>query len=457
MTGGVKRVMTAPLVLMSVSGAASAGEPEVILGSYGRVESVTQLDGAAGEAMNLTAHPGRLNADPYLELDFGWRQATKDGATFTALVTPALSGDLFHYDGTFDAALAVRNLYVDADSVFTPGLGIWAGSRMLRGDDVYLLDFWPLDNLNTVGGGVRWTDVDTFVGAHVGMNRLAGENWQVQQIEAPTPGGVASQSVTVLDRQRVVGSFTASRVLHAGKISIRPKVHGELHAMPEGTQYLEDRLDTATAEALPAEHGSAVGAQLSVWGWAPDSFAHAYYRHATGIAALGELTVPTDGWALDGSVNGWRDDQWAVSANHQARHWSVTWGGTVRNYADADGNVVDFDDGWEWSSALRLGAYFARYGAVLVEADHQYKRPNGINPVTNTWDVPQVRELSLMPAVQFHPGAFSRPQIHLRYSLRLANQDALDWYSAYDTRARDKVEHVFGIGAEWWLNSQGYR
>ena len=34
-------------------------------------------------------------------------------------------------------------------------LKVWAGSRMYRGDDIYLLNFWPLDNLNTLGGGAQ--------------------------------------------------------------------------------------------------------------------------------------------------------------------------------------------------------------------------------------------------------------------------------------------------------------
>ena len=37
--------------------------------------------------------------------------------------------------------------------------------------------------------------------------------------------------------------------------------------------------------------------------------------HATGIAAVGELTVPTDGFALDGSVNAAREDLGALAAN----------------------------------------------------------------------------------------------------------------------------------------------
>ena len=50
----------------------------------------------------------------------------------TFITSPIFSYDVVHY--TADGRCL---------------MGIWAGSRMYRGDDIYLLDFWPLDNLNT--------------------------------------------------------------------------------------------------------------------------------------------------------------------------------------------------------------------------------------------------------------------------------------------------------------------
>lgn len=70
------------------------------------------------------------------------------------LFTFALFGPYAHYDGDFvDQSMAVRNLYVRMANLSQTldGLSLWAGSRMYRGDDIYLLEWWPLDELNTVG------------------------------------------------------------------------------------------------------------------------------------------------------------------------------------------------------------------------------------------------------------------------------------------------------------------
>ena len=240
-----------------------AGESQLIVGSYGRVEAVTDLKGGAGDPITVTAHPGRLEEDPYLELDLGWRMETGDGAEFLALITPALSGDLFHYTGTFDASLAVRNLYAQARDFGVPGLGVWAGSRMYRGDDVYLLDFWPLDNLNTLGGGVFWQRGRLDVGAHVGFNRLSADEWQYQSLQDITPGAVGASSVTTLDRQRAIGSLKAAYAVPLGNLRLRPKVYGELHSLPAGTREVE----AGVLEDLPAERGLLAGGEISLHGW----------------------------------------------------------------------------------------------------------------------------------------------------------------------------------------------
>jgi len=39
---------------------------------------------------------------------------------------------------------------------------------MYRGDDIYLLDFWPLDNLNGRGGAILDATDSTRVQLHVG-------------------------------------------------------------------------------------------------------------------------------------------------------------------------------------------------------------------------------------------------------------------------------------------------
>jgi maltoporin len=431
---------------------------DVILGSYGRVQVSTDAAGGQGDPTSLVAHGTRLEEDPYLELDLGWQLRTDDGATFRAIVTPALAGPLFHYDGTFDATLALRNLYVQAEDFGVPGLGVWAGSRMYRGDDVYLLDFWPLDSLNTVGGGVSWHSGpdgggDTSVAAHVGLNRLSADSWQYQQENEPLPGGVGEEWVTTLDRQRTVMSLKGSQVIHLGRLAVRPKVYGEYHTMPAGERIVEDTL----TQSLPAEHGWLLGGEVSAFGWAPDSYVHLFYRHATGIAATGELTVPTDGLALDRSVNAAHEDLLALAANHEGGLWGVAAGAYWRGWADADGDPVDFDDGQEWNASIRPSVYPTKYLAIGFEASHQWVFRDSIHPRTGVQGTPEITKLSILPAIQPGRGTFARPQVRLQYTMSLLNPDALSWYAADDTRATRPVQHFVGIGAEWWINSQSYR
>ena len=161
--------------------AALAGEPEewFYAGSYGRIDTSAYLEGGGGDAVKVATWGPRLELDPYMELDLGWVQRSEDGARFKVLITPALSGDLFHYDGQWSEALAIRNLFAEASN-FTDGvpLTMWAGSRMVRGDDVYLLDFWPLDELNLVGGGLVARPDRAEIALSVGANRLTSTDWQ---------------------------------------------------------------------------------------------------------------------------------------------------------------------------------------------------------------------------------------------------------------------------------------
>jgi maltoporin len=370
------------------------------------------------------------------------------------LVTPALSGDLFHYDGDWGDDLALRNLYVQADR-FAAGapVAVWAGSRMYRGDDIYLLDFWPLDNLNTYGGGVRIYPGRTEINLHAGVNRLAN-SWQVQEVLVATPASVSGEEVLVLDRQRTVGTLRVGHEIPAGDVTFRARLYGEVHALPEGERWVDDAWDALDTETLPSDRGSLVGAQLSLWGWAPQSFAHLWFRRATGLAAVGELAVPDSGLALDLRVAGTRSTQVAFAANTDTGRLGVMAGGYLAYDVDADGAEMDFDDRWELVGVIRPQVYLGDHVALGAEVSHQYVRPNGLNPRTDTFDRPDVTKLSLLPAVQTEPGGFSRPRIHLVYTATLLDDEARRFFSPYDARLSDGVQHFVGAGAEWWINSQ---
>ena len=89
-------------------------EHELVFGSYGRVVGAANLRGGAGTQLNAVSYGPRLEESPYLELDFQYRFQVDDGARFRVVVTPAITDALFHLDGDFDGAIALRNAYVDA-------------------------------------------------------------------------------------------------------------------------------------------------------------------------------------------------------------------------------------------------------------------------------------------------------------------------------------------------------
>lgn len=423
------------------------------LGSYGRVQATAGLEGGGAEQVVVAAHPSRILSTPYLELDLGFDRASEDGATFRAVVTPALSGALFHYDGDFDADLALRNLYVEAGDLPAGPVSAWAGSRMLRGDDVYLLDFWPLDELNTLGGGARYTPADWVLAIHAGLARPSADQYQLQYTEVPEAGGVGTESVLVLDRQRVVGSLEASRSAPLGASTVRAKAYGEVHRLPAGERLVEG----GYTEALAADGGVLAGIQLSGWGWENDSFAHVWARVATGLACWDPLAVPEGAEDTDGTVSGAREYLGAVAANHEAGDAAVIVGGYVRRFRDGDADDTDVDDRWEASVAVRPAWHFGEHVQLGVELSHQWLRPDGLNPRTDTLGVPQVTQVAVMPALQPRRGSLARPQVRLQYVYTLLNDDARLWYAEEDARQRSNHFHSLGLGAEWWIDSASYR
>ena len=65
---------------------------------------------------------------------------------------------------------------------------------MVRGDDVYLLDFC-LDELNTVGAGARYAlTADTSVALHAGVNQLQ-DDFQYQEQTVAGPGFATEHGV----------------------------------------------------------------------------------------------------------------------------------------------------------------------------------------------------------------------------------------------------------------------
>jgi maltoporin len=433
-------------------------------GSYGRVNFGTNMDGEPIYPINITSHGPRLEEATYVELDFYYIMRLGSGVKTKTVSTLALNDSLFHYTGDWSTNMAIRNLYLEVSKDSLPSLSLWVGSRMYRGDDIYLLDYWPLDNLNTLGAGVWYDSKPIRAGFHVGTNRVFGP-YQFQEEAVSTPF-VGTENIPTLNRQRTIASFKFTWWKKFQKsVGIKFKGYSELHFLPSGTYNAlgepEERID------LPKENGYVVGGQIGVWNFAPHSFANIFAKYRKGLGAYGEFSQPLgNGFFQDVdnnySASGAEDFVLAFSANYVIpKRFGLMAGGYFRSFKDADSLEYDWDDGYEYVLSLRPHLWIPELlgdNIVLAgEASYQVTERSGLHPDTNSAVHPKVMKLSFLPTWISGTNTYSRPAIRFVYTFIKSNSDARLWYHEQDYRRSRSVEHFFGIQAEWWFNSSTYK
>lgn len=451
------------------AGAAPSGTPAFTtgftFGTYGRVGFSTDFQGASGRTTNIVSHGARLMEGSYAELDFGYGIRTADGFAVRVLATAAFFDEFFHFTGDATQAIALRNLYAEASGFLKTDLKVWVGSRMYRGDDIYLLDWWPMDALNTLGGGLSWDHPSWRLQAHVGVNRLK-DGFQLRRASVPSTYG--ADTITLMERQRVIASAKATWLGRdlAPNLSMKVSLYGEYHRLPRGKLRYSDEFldyfqefaidpDPALVATLPADDGGVVGAQAGFWGFGPDAHVNLFARYAWGLAAYGEWAVPW-GVALDRTTDGAKELVLAGSANWEGRHFGVTAGTYGRLFVDADRNRYDLDDYWEGITVVRPAWFATTHFHVLAELSHQWKLPRGPGPNDDARHRPQVVQASLMPALGIGRGMYRRPQFRLVYTASWLNADARNLFPRFDERRDRGWQHYLGVQVEWWLNSSSY-
>ena len=420
-------------------------------GSYGRVGVGTDGRGHEGYSTNVVSHGSRLEEAPYLELDFYYSRIIKDDPEkrWRIVLVPAFAGgDLFHYSGDFTSHIAIRDAYAETQNLGLKGLRLWAGSRQYRGDDIYLFDYWPLDNLNTVGAGASYSFGKTEIKLHAGLNRL-NDLYQYERLDTPPRGFGPPGSATVLDRPRFVSSLKLTQLFGSfpgAKISL----YGELHLLPSGT-YTDPT--TRATTPLPDDQGWVVGAQLGGW-LRPFVFANLWLRVAGGLAAYGELTVPTS-LDLRRKVSSALEVVGAFSGNWESRFIGIQLGAYVRRFNDADQTKYNPLSYTEGIIAARPHIYWNEFFHTAVELSYQVRQADGVDFVASRRLLPQVFRFSVLPLVApLGRGTYSRPQIYLVYTLSVMNDDArVALYDPQDFRYGQGIVHYIGTGVEWWFNS----
>jgi hypothetical protein len=446
-------------------------------GSYGRVIAGTDLRGGKPERILVVAHGPRIVEPSYLELEFSYGFEIPNWADHTAsiafrpVVTLAFDDTLFHDTGEFDAHPAIRNLFVDGR--LSDKLSIWVGSRMYRGDDIYLFDYWPLDDLNTVGAGVlyksplfsreanrQWDSNELELRGHVGWNRLK-HPFQFQQIDVANPLQ-GSTTVVQLNRQRMLASASATFIRNGppNDVSLKVKVHGELHSLPSGTR----KRDDGTLEALPSDTGLLVGAEASFFnlgGAQVDSrfrrHINVYARYAKGLAAFDELAPPTS-FGPDLKTQHATELTFGTSSNWDSKLGNVMLGALARRFTDASGNDISPNNGWEYAIDVRPLVKVSSQWFAGADVSYQARFPHGLNP--NTLRAEDASVFQIAPMAVFSPmgpSAYDRPQLRFVYRASHLNEGALDLYVPDDPRHAHAWVHFLGVQAEWWFNSSTYQ
>ncbi len=421
---------------------------EYAFGSYGRVGVGTDINGGQADQVNVVRRGPRLVETNYVELDGYFIANPTDDLQVRTVATMALAGELFHSSGDFDSDLALRNLFAEASY---DKYRVWIGSRMYRGDDIYLLDYWPLDDVNTVGAGAGYYDGPFEIAVHAGANRL-NNRFQFQQIDVPDPE-FGAETIDLLDRQRYIGTLRSQYIFlqRPDGTAAKIKTYFEVAGLPSGQRRLQDQ----SVEDLPSDFGWTAGFQLGAWGFAERaSFGNLFVRYSQGLTAHDELGIPFGFNAEKRTFPSSSELVIGWSGNYETGPMGVLTGGYVRRFADADGNENDRDDGWEYVADFR--PYYAVTDYIVTAVDLSYQRsfPRGVSPTMLMSTEPAVFQVA--PMLIFAPlgiGSYERPQFRFMYRGAHLNDAALDLYPLEDSRRDDSFVHFFGFQVEWWFNS----
>ena len=182
------------LIIISDVSAKPKETQDFWFGSYGRVGLSADESGGEGRNRQITPYGPRLIEDNYLELDLGYHAYQGKHGRVDIVTTISAFDQFFHYNGTADAQLAIRRAYAEVQEI--GGTQLWAslGSRWLRGNDIYLMNFWPLDDLNTFGLTLGHRGKQHEIWIHAGVSRLNNVS-QTQYVDVPSASNFGAESV----------------------------------------------------------------------------------------------------------------------------------------------------------------------------------------------------------------------------------------------------------------------
>ncbi|NUP11128.1 MAG: hypothetical protein HOW73_34215 [Polyangiaceae bacterium] len=435
-------------------------------GSYGRVVAAVNGDGGPGHDADIVSHGSRMDEDNYAEAELrredDWG---KTGIHTNVVVTLAIASPVFHWSGDFELNAAIRNLYLEARDIGVKGLAAWAGSRMVRGDDIYLLDWWPLDNLNLLGAGVSYAHEVGTAGQLVVGATQPNVPFFKQTVERPAPlDQFGSVSVPLLDRQKLIGAL---RLSHNQKFGDRDKpgpgvkavLYGEGYTLPEGKHEPEPG---AELEQLPSDGGFSIGGQVTLYSGKRDTFVHVFARYSSNLAAYGQFTAPGQ-LNLEKTTSGAREIVVATAGNAEIEFFGVMMGAYFRSFRDAS-EALNFEDVDEGAVVLRPTFFLGDIAGISLEGTFEmaqrgvlHQNPDAPEGAPEGPAIGSIWRVGIIPYISpAGRGDYVRPHLRAIYNLAVRDETARQFYPVDHPFREHKLEHFFGLGAEWWFNSSSY-
>lgn len=424
-------------------------------GSYGRISAVSNLRGGLGRESDIVAFNPRIDEDLYFELELRREDELVGNLRSRIVATVAFTGEFFHLDSEFDENIAVRNLFAEVQNALVDDLSLWVGSRMWRGDDVYLLNFWPLDNLNTVGGGIDYRALDERLDLRLAVGLARPDDPFHRQVDGTVANsGFLPADVVVLDRPRTTVAAKATYFLFGRRVERGAKIslYAEGHFLPEGRRNIEFGI----TEALPRDGGYVLGGQLGGWDVGNRAFVNLFFKWGRGLGAYNPLGVPFRvGGVMDSQRA--REALVALSANWETGPFGLQVGAYYRNFRDADPNVFDRNHMAEGAVNLRPHVWVGDHAGLSMDLSYQALQMSALDEVTGKVVRGGVTKIGFIPFYSpFGRGTYTRPHLRIIYAATIRDDGAQRLYPFEDPRSRQSVEHFLGVGAEWWFDSTSY-
>jgi maltoporin len=320
---------------------------------------------------------------------------------------------------------------------------------------MYLLNTWPLDNINAIGGGLDYHH-DLFELRSVAAFARPDDPFQRQVIDvAPEGGRFTPDEVFILDRPRLVLGLKGTYFPFGttNDFGAKAVLYGEYHSIGDGQRQLTD----GTIEQLPADDGMMVGAQLGGWLVEGHAFANLFFRYARGLAAYNPLGVPFSSTTTVVTTERAEETMLALSANYEYDFVGVQVAAYYRRFRDADPSLLERNLLAEGAIDVRPYIWFTDWLGVAVDGSYQGLQETGLDETTGQPIGGNVWKLGIIPFISpSGRGTYTRPHFRIIYSATYRDEGARRLYNSADPRAAHEVEHFLGIGAEWWIDTSSY-